>query len=207
MLNFHNEKMGENIFLNTISKEETSNLPQIEFNGKIDIIDDPRQIRDACKCLETQRIIGFDTETRPTFRPGAMNRIALLQLSTSDVCFLFRLNKIALDKDIIKILESRNILKIGVDVGGDIRQLNGVRHIKDGGFVDLQQIAPDWGIEDKSLLKLSAIVLGRRISKAQKLSNWEATTLTDKQQMYAATDAWSCVKIYEKLQNTQKIKK
>ena len=89
-------------------------------------------------------------------------------------------------------------------MAGDLRSLRQIRHFRDGGFVDLQGIAPEWGIAEKSLRKLSAIVLGQRVSKAQRLSNWEAATLTDKQQLYAATDAWVCTRIYEQLLRTPK---
>ena len=109
-----------------------------------------------------------------------------------------------LAKPILQLLEDRRVLKIGADVAGDLRSLRQIRHFRDGGFVDLQGIAPEWGIGEKSLRKLSAIVLGRRVSKAQRLSNWEAATLTDKQQLYAATDAWVCTRIYEQLLRTPK---
>jgi len=153
-----------------------------------------------------QRVIGFDTETRPSFRPGVTFRVSLLQLSTPQLCFLFRLNKIPFAKPILQVLESKEILKIGADVAGDLRSLRQIRHFRDGGFIDLQTIAPQWGIEEKSLRKLSAIVLGQRVSKAQRLSNWEAATLTDKQKLYAATDAWVCTAIYDRLLHTPKIK-
>ena len=135
------------------------------------------------------------------------HRVSLLQLSSPERCYLFRLNKIPLAKPILRLLENRNLPKIGADVAGDLRSLRQIRHFRDGGFVDLQSIAPQWGIEEKSLRKLSAIVLGQRVSKAQRLSNWEAATLTGKQQLYAATDAWVCTRIYEKLLRTPKIKK
>ena len=179
-------------------------LPAVEFRGEIRIVEHERDIAAACKTLAEQPVIGFDTETRPSFRPGVTFRVSLLQLSTPTVCYLFRLNKIPLAKPILQLLEDRRVLKIGADVAGDLRSLRQIRHFRDGGFVDLQGIAPEWGIGEKSLRKLSAIVLGRRVSKAQRLSNWEAATLTDKQQLYAATDAWVCTRIYEQLLRTPK---
>lgn len=196
-----------NNFTDKISNEDTAALPAVEFKGEIRIIEHERDIVPACKFLMKQTILGFDTETRPSFRAGVTYRVSLLQISTPQLCFLFRLNKIPLAKPLLQVLESRDILKIGADVAGDLRSLRQIRHFRDGGFVDLQTIAPDWGIEDKSLRKLSAIVLGQRVSKAQRLSNWEATTLTDKQKLYAATDAWVCTAIYEALQHTPKIKR
>ena len=193
-----------NNFIDKISNEQTALLPAVEFRGEIRIVEHERDIAAACKTLAEQPVSGFDTETRPSFRPGVTFRVSLLQLSTPTVCYLFRLNKIPLAKPILQLLEDRRILKIGADVAGDLRSLRQIRHFRDGGFVDLQGIAPEWGIGEKSLRKLSAIVLGRRVSKAQRLSNWEAATLTDKQQLYAATDAWVCTRIYEQLLRTPK---
>ena len=161
--------------------------------------DDEKQVEAACRDLASSPVLGFDTETRPSFKAGVTYRVALLQLSTPTVCYLFRLNKIPLAKPILQLLEDRRVLKIGADVAGDLRSLRQIRHFRDGGFVDLQGIAPEWGIGEKSLRKLAAIVLGQRVSKAQRLSNWEAAALTPQQQMYAATDAWVCIAIYEKL--------
>ena len=193
-----------NNFIDKISNEQTALLPAVEFRGEIRIVEHERDIAAACKTLAEQPVIGFDTETRPSFRPGVTFRVSLLQLSTPTVCYLFRLNKIPLAKPILQLLEDRRVLKIGDDVAGDLRSMRQIRHFRDGGFVDLQGIAPEWGIGEKSLRKLSAIVLGRRVSKAQRLSNWEAATLTDKQQLYAATDAWVCTRIYEQLLRTPK---
>ena len=191
-----------NNFIDKISNEQTALLPAVEFRGEIRIVEHERDIAAACKTLAEQPVIGFDTETRPSFRPGVTFRVSLLQLSTPTVCYLFRLNKIPLAKPILQLLEDRRVLKIGA--AGARRSLRQIRHFRDGGFVDLQGIAPEWGIGEKSLRKLSAIVLGRRVSKAQRLSNWEAATLTDKQQLYAATDAWVCTRIYEQLLRTPK---
>lgn len=193
-----------NNFIDKISNEQTALLPAVEFRGEIRIVEHERDIAAACKTLAEQPVIGFDTETRPSFRPGVTFRVSLLQLSTPTVCYLFRLNKIPLAKPILQLLEDRRVLKIGADVAGDLRSLRQIRHFRDGGFVDLQALAPQWGIGEKSLRKLSAIVLGQRVSKAQRLSNWEAAQLTEKQMRYAATDAWICPEIYRTLQHTLK---
>lgn len=195
-----------NKFIPKISNDETAALTAIEFRGEIRIVEEERDIDEACKYLMQQPVLGFDTETRPSFRPGVMFRVALLQLSTPEVCYLFRLNKIPFDKAILRLLESKQILKIGADVAGDLRSLRQIKQFRDGGFVDLQHLASEWGIEEKSLKKLAAIVLGQRVSKAQRLSNWEAATLTDKQKIYAATDAWVCTRIYDELLRTSKSK-
>ena len=188
-----------------ITNEQTALLPAIEFSGETYIIDRQEDIAEACKYLASHSVIGFDTETKPAFKAGVVHLVSLLQLSTEKVCFLFRLNMIPLDREIIRILESKTTLKIGADVGGDIKCLRQLRHFNDRGFVDLQSIAIQWGIEEKSLRKMSAVVLGERVSKAQRLSNWEAKQLTIRQQLYAATDAWVCVEIYNKLIRTPKL--
>ncbi|MFI3320699.1 MAG: 3'-5' exonuclease [Rikenellaceae bacterium] len=183
-----------------ISNDDTAKLPSLQFEGRIVIVDSEEQIAAACEDLSRHPIIGFDTETRPSFKAGVSFKVGLIQLSTPNCCYLFRINKIPLDREILRVLENPNILKIGADVIGDIRGLRAIRHFKDRGFIDLQSIVSRWGIAEKSLRKMSAIVLGYRISKAQRLSNWEATTLTPPQQQYAATDAWACIEIFNKLQ-------
>lgn len=196
-----------NTFTDKISNEQTALLPAIEFRGEIRIVEHESDIAAACKYLAQQPLVGFDTETRPSFRPGVMYRVSLLQLSAPDRCYLFRLNKIPLANPILRLLEDRRLVKVGADVSGDLRSLRQLRRFRDGGFVDLQAIAPEWGIAEKSLRKLSAIVLGQRVSKAQRLSNWEAAALTPKQQLYAATDAWVCTRIYDRLLQTPKLQK
>ncbi|MCM1151524.1 MAG: 3'-5' exonuclease domain-containing protein 2 [Alistipes sp.] len=197
--------MSTNPFPDKITNDDTARLPAIEFRGEIRIVEHERDIAEACDYLSRQPVIGFDTETRPSFRPGVMYKVSLLQLSAPDRCYLFRINRIPLAKPILQLLGAERPLKIGADVAGDLRSLRQLRRFPDGGFVDLQQIAPRWGIGEKSLRKLSALVLGRRVSKAQRLSNWEAATLTDKQKLYAATDAWVCIRIYERLLRTPQI--
>ncbi len=186
-------------FERTISNEDTAALPSARFEGRIVVVENDRQVAAACRDLASQSIIGFDTETRPSFTAGVVNKVALLQLSTHERCYLIRLCRTRLHNSILKILSNPRIVKIGADVAGDIRSLHALRHFKERGFADLQQMAGEWGIEEKSLRKMSAIVLGRRVSKAQRLSNWEANVLTPQQKMYAATDAWVCISIYEKL--------
>lgn len=195
---------NENNFTEKISNEQAAMLPAVEFRGRIRIIDHERQVEAACADLMSHKIIGFDTETRPSFQAGVMYKVSLLQLSTPECCYLFRLNRVALSRPILKLLESDQVKKVGADVSGDLRSLRQLRHFRDRGFIDLQTIAPEWGIGEKSLRKISAIVLGRRVSKAQRLSNWEAQSLTDKQMLYAATDAWVCTRIYDRLMETPK---
>ncbi|MDR2894419.1 MAG: 3'-5' exonuclease domain-containing protein 2 [Alistipes sp.] len=182
-----------------MAKERIAALPSVAFEGEIVVVDSAEAIDSACDRLLASPVVGFDTESRPSFQKGTVNRISLLQLSTERQCFLFRLNKVRLDKAILKILESNDIIKVGLSVAGDIRELETLRRFDPRGFVDLQKLAPQYGIADLSLVRIAAIVLGRRISKAQRLSNWEAVQLTDAQKIYAATDAWICTEIYNAL--------
>ena len=187
-------------FLPTISNDEVAALPTAEFAGRIVVIDDESKIEAACRDLSSCTVVGFDTETRPSFKAGVTNKVSLLQLSTPETCYLFRLNRIRLDNRILKILTAKRIVKVGADVAGDMRSLHVLRSFREQGFVDLQQLAAGSGIEEKSLRKLAAITLGLRVSKAQRLSNWEAATLTPQQMMYAAVDAWICIEILRRLE-------
>lgn len=192
-------------FQATIDNDSVAAMSAVRFDGKIVIVDHADQIEAACNDLMRCDIIGFDTETRPSFKAGVTHKVSLLQLSTDKRCYLFRLNRIRLDNRILKILCSKRVMKVGADVAGDIRSLHALRDFKEEGFIDLQHEAPRYGIEDKSLRKLSAIVLGQRVSKAQRLSNWEAGKLTEQQCEYAATDAWVCIRILEALRKTEPV--
>lgn len=186
-------------FIPSISNEEVSALPAISFDGEIVVVEDSASLASACESLSHERLIGFDTETRPSFTAGVVNRVALMQLSTAERCYLIRLNKVPLDKALIDILCDDAVTKVGAGVQNDIRALNMLRHFRARGFVDLQDEVSQFGIEDRSLRKLSGIILGKKVSKAQRLSNWEAKVLTQSQQLYAATDAWVCVEIFRRL--------
>ncbi len=186
-------------YQSTIDNETVALLPAARFEGRIVVVDSEEAVEAACNDLQRYNMVGFDTETRPSFRAGVSYKVSLLQLSTPEVCYLFRLCNIRLSNPILKILGSHRIIKVGVDITGDIRSLHALRHFKADGFVDLQNEASRWGIEEKSLRKLSAIVLGQRVSKAQRLSNWEAGILTDQQKEYAATDAWVSMHILERM--------
>ena len=186
-------------FVANISNDDVAALEAVHFDGRIEVVETPDALAKACKVLSKEPIIGFDTETRPSFQAGVSHKVSLLQLSTETVCFLIRLNKLPLTREIIAILTNNDIKKIGADVRNDIAGLNKLRHFTANGFIDLQNEVGKYGIEDKSLRKISGIVLGKKVSKAQRLSNWAANKLTPQQQMYAATDAWGCIEIYKHL--------
>jgi ribonuclease D len=183
-------------FKKTITDEELSELPLSIFEGKIHLVEKVEEFTAAVNYLKRQPILGFDTETRPAFKKGQSHQVALLQLSTADEAFLFRTNMIGISPGLIKILSSPSILKIGVAIRDDIKILQKIAPFKPGGFVELQEMVKLFGIENFSLKKLAAIVHGVRISKSQRLTNWEATVLTEQQQAYAATDAWIAYMIY-----------
>jgi ribonuclease D len=185
------------MFKESITKEELIDLPLRWFEGDIYIIEKPEQVNNVAEFLSTKSVIGFDTETRPSFKKGVINKVALLQLSTQNEAFLFRVNKLGLPASIRKILANPDIIKAGVAIRDDIKALQGIAKFNPAGFIELQDHAKDLGIQNFSLKKLTAIVLGFRISKSQQLSNWEAEELTEAQQIYAATDAWTSLIIYK----------
>ena len=184
------------MFKESITKEELTDLPLRWFEGKIVVVDSLSQLNSAIRILKNEPVIGFDTETKPNFKKGTNNRVALLQLSTRKHAFLFRLNKIGLPEKIKKLLANPNIIKPGVAIHDDIKILRQLGDFDPAGFVELQDHAKEMGIQNFSLKKLTAITCGFRISKGQQLSNWEAEKLTEAQQIYAATDAWASLEIY-----------
>lgn len=186
-------------FVANISNDDVAALEAVHFGGRIEVVETIDALTKACHILSKEHIIGFDTETRPSFQAGVSHKVSLLQLSTDTHCFLIRINKLPLTREILHILSSEKILKVGADVRNDISALNKLRHFTPRGFVDLQSEVGKYGIEDKSLRKISGIVLGKKVSKAQRLSNWAAKQLTPQQQLYAATDAWVCIEIYKHL--------
>lgn len=186
-------------------KKLIGQLPKVLFQGRIIVIQSIEDAKKAVKYLLSQKIIGIDTETKPSFKRGSgMNPVALLQISTPDTCFLFRLNQIGLTEDIIALLSSNDILKVGLSLKDDFHQLCRRKDFVPGEYIELQSLALEMGIADQSLQKLYANFFGQRISKTQQLTNWEADVLTEAQKRYAATDAWACIQIYEEMQQLDK---
>lgn len=186
------------MFKENITKEELAELPLKCFGGRIIVIDSCEKVSGAFSILSAQHTIGFDTETRPSFTKGTVNKVSLLQLSTREQAFLFRINKIGLPAEICNLLSNPGIMKAGVAIRDDIKGLQKIRQFNPCGFVELQDYATNFGIQNFSLKKLTAIVCGFRISKRQQLSNWEAETLTDAQTLYAATDAWAVLEVFNR---------
>lgn len=180
-------------------KSKIAELPRAVFPGRIVVINGEAEAERAVDMLLKEPILGFDTETRPKFSKGGMNPVALLQVSSHDVCFLFRLCQMGVSDSIVKLLEDREVIKVGLSWHDDLQQLRRRRQFKTGTFFELQKYVQCLGIEDLSLQKLYANVFGEKISKNQQLSNWEAGNLTEPQKLYAATDAWACIRLYEEL--------
>ena len=183
----------------SISKDALSALPAETFNGEIVLIDKPEQVVSAVEEIRTADIIGFDTETRPSFKRGLSYNVALIQLCTPKKCFLFRTNLIGLPKELVSLLEDPEILKVGLSVRDDFHHLRKLTDFEPASFIDLQTFVKEYKIADNSLSRLYAILFGKRISKGQRLTNWEATPLTDAQKGYAALDAFACISIYNYL--------
>lgn len=169
------------------------------FEGRIVVVLSEWEAEKAVRYLLTQPILGMDTETRPSFRKGSVHQVALLQVSTYDTCFLFRLNQLGLSPSVKLLLEDTTVPKIGLSLRDDLNSLHRIGDFNAGYFIDLQNRVSEVGVEDMSLQKLYANFFGQRISKREQLSNWETDVLTDKQKLYAATDAWSCIMLYEEL--------
>ena len=180
---------------NKYDKAQISSLPVAQFPGRIIVILTPGETEKAVRYLLSQPILGFDTETRPSFKRGHQHKVSLLQVSTPDTCFLFRLNHTGLTPALINLLEDRTVKKIGLSWHDDVNSLNKIGEFKTGSFIDIQDLVRELGIEDLSLQKLYANLFNQKISKR----HWEADILSDKQKMYAATDAWACIMIYEEI--------
>jgi len=188
----------------SIDKPTINEMPRVTFAGRIHIIDAISQVKSAVTALRTSPIVGFDTETRPSFHRGERHNVALLQLSTHSDAFLFRLNKTGIPVPLKQYLEDKNCVKVGLSTSDDFHQLTRIcQTLHPGGFIELQQLVKRYSITDMSLQKIYAILFQEKISKSQQLTNWEAPHLTEAQQQYASIDAWACIRIFEHLQSGQ----
>ena len=194
------------MFTESITPQELEKLEYVSCPGKIIVIDSVgAEFNRAIAYLRAQKVIGFDTETRPTFTPSQPRySVSLLQLSGPDRAYLFRINKIGMHRRLCNLMANEKVIKVGAAIHDDIRGLQKHNDFRPASFVDLQKIVWEWGIRDKAVKKMAAIILGIRISKTQQLSNWEAENLSESQCKYAATDAWVCREMYLKLLATEK---
>ncbi len=187
----------------TIDKESVNDLPAEHFTGEIRLVETKDDALKAIEELRQSHIIGLDTETRPTFHRGKLNKVALLQISTYTTCYLFRINKIGFIAALRELLSDAQILKVGLSLRDDFSMLHRRAPFEPNNCVELQTLAQEHGIVDMSLQKVYAIIFGKKICKGQRLTNWEADELTPQQQHYAALDAWACLNIYDALQQNQ----
>ena len=195
------------MFKTKITKEEVNLLPVVIFEGKITVVDDLSKIDPAIKELRRSIIVGLDTETKPSFTRGTHHKVSLVQISTLNHCFLFRLNKTNFPTALADFLADESVRKIGLSLRDDFSGLIKHQVFKPANFVDIQTIAQNYGIMELSLQKVYAILFGKKISKSQRLSNWESPELTEQQQRYAATDAWASLQIYLQLMTEKKLTK
>ena len=184
-----------------ITNDQIKQLPAVQFTGNIYVIDKLEQVDWAVDFLMKQEILGFDTETRPSFKQGKSYNISLLQLATENEAFLFRLNYISFPDQLKNLIETEKPKKVGFDLNSDFHQLRKIILFEPRGFIDLQKVAKELGLKNVSLRKLTALVLGKRLSKRQRLSNWDSDQLSEAQIIYAATDAWITLVLYKKLIN------
>lgn len=191
--------MDSNSLNISITKEQLSELPTVTFPGAISVIETIEEAVEALDRLSDEPIIGFDTETKPTFRKGQTNTVALIQMSTLDHSYLFRLNKIGFIDEMRRFFENPAVTKVGLSLKDDFFVLHRIHEFQPAGFIDLQQFVKQYNISDCSLQKIYGIIFNGRISKSQRLSNWEATQLSTPQQIYASIDAWACLRIYNYL--------
>jgi ribonuclease D len=187
------------MFATTISNLEINALELGKFEGNIHLITDEKALKEALKNISKHVVVGFDTESKPTFNKGEFNNVSLIQISTEEDAYLIRVNMTGITNELRSFLETDRITKVGVALRDDLKDLKKLRSFTPGGFVELNQLVKEIEIECNGLRKLTAIILGFRISKNAQVSNWENVTLTEKQLDYAATDAWVCVAMYHKL--------
>lgn len=191
--------MMQKTIYNKYDKQLIASLPRVTFKGRIIVILTPGETEKAVRYLLDQPVLGFDTETRPSFRKGHIHKVSLMQVATEDTCFLFRLHHTGLTPALVQLLEDTKVTKAALSWSDDVHALRTIGDFQPGTFVELQKMVNELGIEDMSLQKLYANLFGQKISKRQQLTNWDADILTDQQKLYAATDAWACVQIYKEI--------
>lgn len=189
------------MFQKEMTKEAVNELPIQRYEGKIAIIANEEQAKEAIQEIARAPVIGFDTETKPAFRKGEYNSVSLLQIATEDIVYLFRLNLIGFPTALATIFEDPSIIKTGISIRDDIKEMTKIRDFEPRNILELNTVAKELEIRHAGVRRLAAIFLGVRISKAQQTTNWEREVLTPQQLVYAATDAWVCLEIYKKLED------
>lgn len=194
----HSGMETKRLFIKT-DKAFIADLPRFTFQGKIVVVQSAGEAARAVRMLRRERETGIDTETRPVFRKGEVHKVALLQVSTESVCFLFRLCQTGLTPEMLSFLSDPGILKVGLSLSDDLHMLRQRADLDPANWLDLQNYVAEMGIEDRGLQRLYANVFRMRLAKRAQRSNWEADVLTDAQKVYAATDAYTCLQLYHEL--------
>lgn len=195
--------MDNQCFSIAIDKRKVAEMPTVTFSGAITVVEQPADAAEAVRYLRQQSVVGFDTETKPNFRKGMTNRVSLIQVATEQHSFLFRINKMGLTPELKEFMECDDIVKIGLSLKDDFHMLHMIGDFEPHNFVELQEMVRKYHITDSSLQKIYAILFNERISKGQRLTNWEAPKLTGPQMIYASIDAWACLRIYKYLNSGQ----
>lgn len=195
------QKNNEPVFQEYVSPEEVNALPLTYYEGKTVLINDSDKIPGAVAEIRQHHVLGFDTETKPSFTKGESHPIALIQLAIPDKVFLFRINNSGFTQPLIDLMADPEILKVGVGLRDDVIGLQKIEDFNAGGFKEIHDYVVDLGVRNTGLRKLAAILMKVRISKGQQTSNWENEVLSPSQVRYAATDAWICLEMYNYLEN------
>lgn len=184
-------------------KKLVAELPRFLYEGPIVVVVGEAEAERAVAHLRRAAVLGIDTETRPSFKRGDKHKVALLQVASEEICFLFRLNLMGLPDCLVNLLADPEVMKVGLSLRDDFHMLRQRREFEPGGCLDLQTFVARMGIKDLSLQKLYANIFRQRISKNARLTNWEADALTEAQKRYAATDAYACIRLYHRLNELQ----
>lgn len=187
------------MFLKEISKEEVNELPVEKYEGELVLVTTAEQLKEALKEIHKHKVLGFDTETKPAFKKGEYNSVSLLQIAVEGIVYIIRLNLTGFTRDLTRLFSDTSILKVGISIRDDIKELKKLRDFEPDGIIELNTIAKELGIKHEGVRSLSAIFLQIRISKTQQTTNWERDELNEKQLRYAATDAWVCLEIFNRL--------
>ena len=199
--------LKENSYIHHYSKDLIQWLPLAAFGGEVIVVDTPEKVEEAVAYLSKQPAVGVDTESRPSFTRGVHYPTALLQIATEERCYLFRLTHVGMPQALADLFANPKITKVGLAFKDDIAGLRRRRDFKPANCIDLQTIVPKYGILDMGLQKIFAICFGRKISKAQQLTNWENSHLTPDQARYASTGAWATLLIYKDIMQTKTLPK
>lgn len=188
------------VFQEYVTPEEVNDLPLTYYEGKIVTINDSKKIKEAVAEIARHKVVGFDTETKPTFVKGQFHHISLIQLAIPDKVFLFRINNCGFTRPLMDLFSNPDILKLGVGLRDDVIGLQKIAPFEEAGFKEIYDYVVDLGVRNTGLRKLAAIILSVRISKGQQTSNWENPVLNQNQERYAATDAWISLEMYNHLE-------